>query len=87
VVDFKKEITIIFWAHALSTQLPFTGTQKERITRIQFWLNFTEFWDTTIKLVFRQWLTILAMQVPFQKALAQRFARHYCSSKRQIYIN
>jgi len=26
-------------------------------------------------------LTILAMQEPFKKNLAQSFARHYCSSK------
>jgi len=27
------------------------------------------------------------MQVPFKKNLAQSFARHNCSSKKQIYIN
>jgi len=29
----------------------------------------------------------MAMQVPFQKALAQSIARHCCSSKKQICIN
>jgi len=27
------------------------------------------------------------MQLPFEKALAQSFARHCCSSKKQICIN
>jgi len=31
--------------------------------------------------------TILALQVPFKKALAQSFTRHYCSSIKQIYTS
>jgi len=66
----------------MSTQLPFTGTLS--VIPFKKKKNKNTVLISTI-VGFYTRLTIMAMQVPFKKALAQSFARHCCSSKKQIY--